>query len=92
MILSNRESGKEFTRIIDQNRHKFKGGIFRWFTGSSEQFDEIMNLKLHFGINASHFKTSHSIEALKKIPLDKIVYETGSPFTDFKKFERKWGR
>jgi len=77
-----REATEDFFRILDQNRHLGLRGNLHAFSGSYETFKRIEKYgEWYVGIGGVlTFKNSKMAESVQKIPLDRIVLETDSPY------------
>jgi TatD DNase family protein len=51
MFLHSRSAGADFTRLMNANRDRIRGGVVHSFTGSSEEAKELVDLGLYIGIN-----------------------------------------
>ena len=45
---------------------------------------ELLEMDLYIGINGCSLKTEENLEIVKKIPLDRIMLETDSPYCDIR--------
>jgi hypothetical protein len=70
--------------IVKENRSKFENGLVHSFTGDEEELNQLLSLDLYIGVNGCSLKTPENLEIVKKIPLDKIVLETDSPYCDIR--------
>ena len=80
MYLHNRNTGNDFFDIVKKNRHRFPSGVVHSFTGSIDEVKQIVELDLFIGINGCSMKTQENLDALKTIPVDRIMLETDSPY------------
>ena len=62
---------------MKENRSKFSGGVVHSFTGDEEELRELLAMDLFIGVNGCSLKTPENLEILKKIPMNKIMLETG---------------
>ena len=85
MYFHNRNSNGDFVRIVKENRHRFPGGVVHSFAGDKEELDQILDMDLHVGVSGCSMKTEESIEMVKKIPLDRLMLETNSPYCEIRK-------
>jgi TatD DNase family protein len=69
------------------SKRKIKG-VLHCFTGSKEEAEKFLSLGLYFGLNGIIFKTNIE-EAIKIIPLDRILLETDCPYLSPPKFEKR---
>jgi TatD DNase family protein len=84
MYLHSRNTDNDFYKITKENRHKFSTGVVHSFTESEEVLNQYLSLDLFIGVNGCSLKTDSNIEAVKKIPLDKIMLETDAPYCDIR--------
>lgn len=55
--------------------------IIHWFTGSTENLVELVNLGCYFSLNASMVRSVDRCDILKSIPLERILVESDGPYT-----------
>ena len=84
MYFHSRNSQGDFLRIVKENRHRFSDGVVHSFTGNEEELNGILDLNLYVGINGRSLKTQESVDLVKKIPLDRIMLETDSPYSEIR--------
>jgi len=63
-------------------------GVLHCFTGTKEDVEKFLSFGLYFGINGIIFKMD-SEEAIKTIPLDRILLETDCPYLSPPMFEER---
>ena len=82
MIIHSRDATGPLLRILKDCSHLSLRGVFHAFSGSEETFKEQSRLGAwYIGIGGVlTFKNSNLGETLKKIPLDKMLLETDSPY------------
>ena len=51
------------------------------FTGTYDELQEYLGLDLYIGLTALSFRTDEQLEAIKSIPLDKILISTNGPLS-----------
>ncbi|KAG8819828.1 hypothetical protein FRC17_010323 [Serendipita sp. 399] len=67
-----------------------RGGVAHSFTGTIEEMEELVAMGYYISVNGCSMKTEEQLEMVKRIPLDKLLLETGatglisphSPLTD----------
>jgi TatD DNase family protein len=81
IVIHSRESIDLIIQLLKGEKDERLRGIFHCFSGTHEQAQEIFRLGFHVGIGGVlTFKKSGLDETVKKIPLDRIVLETDSPY------------
>lgn len=66
--------------MVRANRHRFTNGVVHSFTGTVEEMKKLLELDLYIGVNGCSLKTEENLAAVKEIPLDRIMLETGISF------------
>jgi TatD DNase family protein len=61
-------------------RYKLKKVIFHWYTGKISTLNKIIDSNYYFSINLSMCRSKKGKNIISKIPKDKILIETDSPF------------
>lgn len=84
MYLHNRNTNGDFIRIVKENRHKFNNGVVHSFTDDEKELNACLDLNLYIGVNGCSLKTKENMEVVKKIPIDRLLIETDSPYCDIK--------
>ena len=84
VILHVRDAHKDALRILRLHPARKLGGVIHCFYGSWEIAEQYLKLGYHFGIGGSLLQQEERAgalwEAVKHIPLDKILVETDAPF------------
>jgi len=84
VILHVRDAHEDALRILKWHPARKLGGVIHCFTGNWEVAEEYLKLGYHFGIGGSILQQEERAkalwEAVKHIPLDKILVETDAPF------------
>ena len=84
VILHVRDAHEDALRILKRHPARKLGGVIHCFYGSWEIAQQYLKLGYHFGIGGSLLQQKERADALweavKHIPLDKILVETDAPF------------
>ena len=84
MILHVRDAHEDALRILKWHPARKQGGVIHCFYGPWEIAEQYLKLGYHFGIGGSLLQQEERAgalwEAVKHIPLDKILVETDAPF------------
>lgn len=82
LIIHSRESFDEVHSCISRNNPQKLRGIFHSFTGTADEAQKLLQFNnFYLGINGVvTFKKSTIPEALKCVPLERLVLETDSPY------------
>ncbi len=84
VILHVRDAHEDALRILKWHPARKLGGVIHCFYGSWEIAEQYLKLGYHFGIGGSLLQQEERAgalwEAVKHIPLDKILVETDAPF------------
>jgi len=84
LLLHNRNTNGDFTRMISDYRQNFSTGVVHSFTGDLSEMKSLIDLDLYIGINGCSLKTNENVEVVKSIPLDRIVIETDCPYCEIR--------
>ena len=82
LVIHCREAFPELFQVLEPYKHTELTGVFHSFTGTLDEARELMGYsRFMIGINGVvTFKKSTLPEALKEVPLSKLVLETDSPY------------
>lgn len=82
LVIHCREAFPELFQVLEPYKHTELTGVFHSFTGTVDEARELMGYsRFMVGINGVvTFKKSTLPEALKEVPLTKLVLETDSPY------------
>ncbi|MCF8465410.1 MAG: TatD family hydrolase [Flavobacteriales bacterium] len=76
-----RDSFDEIFASVEKAQNGNLKGVLHCFTGNEEQAQKCIELGLHIGLGGVlTFKNSGVAEAIKDIPMEKILLETDSPY------------
>ena len=84
MFLHCRNSHDDFIKLMRKYRKLIKGGVVHSFTGTPNEIKDILDLDLFIGINGCSLKTAENIQAMKTIPINKMMIETDAPWCEVK--------
>ena len=85
MYLHSRNSEGDFNRLIRTHRDQFTTGLVHSYTGSVEELRELLDMGLYIGVNGCSLKTTENVEAVRNIPLDRLMIETDCPYCEIRK-------
>jgi TatD DNase family protein len=85
IILHCRNAFDDTYEIVSKRKNK---GVLHCFTGTKEEVERFLALGFYFGINGIIFKTDIE-EAIKNIPMERILLETDCPYLSPPKFEER---
>lgn len=78
IVVHSREAFQDTYDILKETKHR---GVIHCFSGNKENAKMYSSLGYYFGIGGVlTFKNSNLKETVKEIPLDRILYETDSPY------------
>lgn len=82
IVIHARDSFEEIFSVLDKKMDKSLFGVFHCFTGGIAEMEKIFTYKnFYFGIGGIlTFKNAGLDKVVSKIPLDKLVLETDSPY------------
>jgi TatD DNase family protein len=81
VVIHSRDSFEEIFNVMDRKMDDNLRGVFHSFTGSNAEIDKIMEYGFYFGINGIvTFKNSDLPGVVSRIPPDRLLLETDSPY------------
>ncbi len=81
IVIHNRDSTADMLRIFEEVQDGSISGVWHCFNGSYDEGMRAIDLGLHLGIGGVvTYKNSGVAETLAKLPKDRILLETDSPF------------
>lgn len=89
VIIHCREAHKDMTEILRLRKDRLPRGVFHCFSGGREEAEFYLDLGFHLGFTGIITFSRVYDEIIKKIPADKILAETDSPFLTPEPFRGK---
>ena len=83
LFLHQREAHKDFLAILKDYRTEDLGGVAHCFTGGPMELESYLDLGLHIGITGwicDKRRNQDLLSAVPKLPLDRVLLETDSPY------------
>ncbi|GAB7087316.1 Qat anti-phage system TatD family nuclease QatD [Marinifilum fragile] len=77
--LHSRRAEKEVLELL--KKYEIKNAIFHWYSGGVKILREILENGYYFSINPAMVKSKSGQKLIAEIPLDRILTETDSPYT-----------
>ena len=79
-------SRKAVSKVLDilGDNFRFKA-ILHWFTGDKDELKEAVECGCYFSVNGAMINSKRFLEMLPLIPANRLLLETDSPFTYFKR-------
>ncbi|MGH1538544.1 MAG: TatD family hydrolase [Gammaproteobacteria bacterium] len=83
IFLHERDAHEDFIKILSRHRPQLSNVVVHCFTGTIEELDAYIALDCHIGITGwicDERRGQHLHDAIKKIPTDRLMIETDSPY------------
>ena len=83
LFLHERDAHERFTDILKQHRTNISRAVVHCFTGTERELKAYLDLDLHIGITGwicDERRGVHLREAVRRIPLERLMLETDAPF------------
>ncbi|MFT5453065.1 MAG: TatD DNase family protein [Enterobacterales bacterium] len=83
LFMHQRDAHQTFIEILSQYSCQYTKGVIHCFTGNRQQMKECLDIGLYIGITGwlcDERRGAELQEALKYLPLDRLMIETDSPF------------
>lgn len=83
LFLHQRDAHSRFIEILSDYQGRYRSGVIHCFTGGKQQLKDCLDLGLNIGITGWLCDERRGVElqeAVKYIPLDRIMIETDSPY------------
>lgn len=84
-VVSIHSRGAEKYVLDTLKTYEIKFPIIHWYSGSINILNELVKMGCYFSVNSSMLKSKKGNLILESIPMDKILFETDSPFTKYDK-------
>lgn len=75
-----RQAAEDFIKCFDELKPKVPRGVVHSFDGPLSEAEEFMNRGLYIGINGCSIRSEEGVSVIRKIPLERILLETDSPY------------
>lgn len=71
------------TEVLDSLENNLKNGIpvLHWFTGNIKELERAIEMDCWFSVGKPMLTTKKGLEAIRRIPKNRILTETDAPFT-----------
>jgi len=82
LFLHERDAATDFYNMLNKYKGKIRG-VVHCFTGNKETVEKYVSLGMHIGITGwicDKRRNKDLLEAVKHVPLDKLMVETDAPF------------
>ncbi len=84
VVIHDRNSSEDLLRVLEEegyDGHTTAGGVFHCFAGGVEMAQEVLRRGFHISFTGNlTFKKSDRGEVAARVPLDRLLLETDSPF------------
>jgi TatD DNase family protein len=83
VFMHERDAHERFMEILRRYRGRLSGAVVHCFTGTAEELAAYLDLDLHIGITGwicDERRGSHLRELVQRIPAQRLMLETDSPF------------
>jgi TatD DNase family protein len=81
VVIHSRDSFSEIFKVMDEESGPDLTGVFHSFTGNREEAEKALSYNFYIGINGIvTFKNSRLANVVEKVPLERLLIETDSPY------------
>lgn len=84
LFLHSRNSGADMQATLEANRHRFGDGVVHSFDGSVLELEGLLSLNLFIGLNGCSLRTEANLEAVKALPLERLMLESDAPWCEIR--------
>lgn len=82
LFLHCRNAASDLVNILSKNRDLLHGGVVHSFDGTEQDLKSLLELGYYIGINGCSLKTAENLQVVAKIPNDRLMLETDSPWCE----------
>ena len=83
VFMHERDAHRRFSKILERYRSRLKAAVAHCFTGDGEALAAYLDLDLHVGVTGwicDERRGLHLRELVRRIPLERLMLETDSPY------------
>ncbi|KAF2462525.1 deoxyribonuclease tatD [Lindgomyces ingoldianus] len=85
LFLHSRAASEDFERLLVAKLPQLpKKGLVHSFTGTVEEMQRIIEMRLDVGVNGCSMKTEENVEVVRQIPLEHLQIETDGPWCEMR--------
>lgn len=84
LFLHDRNTGGDLLRALAEAGGAPRGGVVHSFTGTADDIAAIVGAGLYVGVNGCAMKTAEGLEAIARVPLERLMLETDAPWCSIK--------
>lgn len=81
LSIHSRRAEKEVLELL--KKFRINSAIFHWYSGPLGLIDEIVNAGYYFSINSAMTESENGKKIILRIPRERILVETDSPFVEY---------
>jgi len=82
LFLHSRDAGPDMSSILRAHRHRFGDGVVHSFDGTCAELEDLLGLGLFVGLNGCSLRTEANLEAVRALPLERLMLETDAPWCE----------
>ena len=84
LFLHDRNTAGDLLRALAEAGGAPRGGVVHSFTGTANDVTAIVDSGLYLGVNGCAMKTAEGLEAVARVPLERLMLETDAPWCSIK--------